>query len=653
MMTSTSFLMTQRLPRNSRQAWLWRWMRRSAGVCLAGLACTPLWAQEALLPLPQPVAKLQEPATPPTPSNQGNQQPNRLPGMPTPVPGQEQPRVPADPFGNRPRLPALGVPQPLGRTPSPSPQVLQQQKEFIGDIVDPNNTLDLVIGRPRVIPLVGGRVPINIQIGDATVLEVTPINPREKEPTKPTLKPSELLVLGKRVGTTVLNLWFEDPRDANKTILLSYLVRVIPDPEAKERLERAYKALEQEINRNFPDSVVTLCLVGDKLVVTGQAKDIAEATQIMRIVRSNAPRNNDESAARNIPVRDVNLNLNLDNLGPDGLPPNALEDFLLTGGPNVINMLRIPGEQQVQLRVTVAEVDRTAARSIGLNFTLENASGIFFTQTTGGILGSGNANMTARIGNGTNRANLAINALRTLDYARILAEPTLVAINGRPASFQAGGQFPVPVVTGATNTGLQGVSFVPFGVQLSFTPFVTDKDRIRLNVSGEVSSTTGNTPGQAQSANIGGTGGTTVPGLTTRNFQTTVEMREGQTLAIAGLIQNTVRATATRVPYFGDLPYAGRLFAFDQITTTETELVVLVTPELVHPLEGKEMTPLPGSDIFEPGDIEFYLRGILESRRTMDYRSTVRTDIDRMRAYRRCEQTYIVGPHGCSTCPQP
>ena len=100
----------------------------------------------------------------------------------------------------------------------------------------------------------------------------------------------------------------------------------------------------------------------------------------------------------------------------------------------------------------------------------------------------------------------------------------------------------------------------------------------------------------------------------------------GNVLAIAGLIQNTIRAQADRVPYFGDLPYAGRLFAFDRITNVETELVVLVTPELVHPLEGKEMTPLPGSDIFEPGDIEFYLRGILESRRTMDYRSTVRTE---------------------------
>ena len=641
----TSIIVRTKQRPATRHTFVWRWMRRYAGLCLAGLVCAPAGAQDATLPLPQPVST-QEPApVPPAPARTGSgQAPNRLPGIPAPAAGQgqPQPRLP-DPFGNRHRLPALGVPQPLGRTPAPTAEVLQQQNQFIDGFIDPNLTLDLVVGRPRVIRLKSP--PISYQMGDEGIAEATPINPREKDQKNPQLPPSEIIIMGKQVGTTILNLWFTDPRDANKNVVLSYLVRVIPDPEAKERLERAYKALEQEINRNFPDSVVTLCLVGDKLVVAGQAKDMAEATQIMRIVRSNAPANGQQ--ARNIPVRDINLNLNLDNVGPDGLPPNALEDFIQSGGPNVINMLRIPGEQQVQLRVTVAEVRRDAARSIGLNFQLLNNAGVLFTQSTGGLLNSSLANLTA-VDTAGGRFNVAINALRTMGYSRTLAEPTLVAINGRPASFQAGGQFPVPVVTGATNTGLQGVSFVPFGVQLTFTPFVTDKDRIRLTVSAEVSATN-STVSPGQGANIGNTA---VPGLTTRNFQTTVEMREGQTFAVAGLIQNNIRAESTRVPYFGDLPFAGRLFAFDQISANETELVVLVTPELVHPLEPKELSALPGSDIFEPGDIEFYLRGILESRRTYDYRSPVRTDIERMRAYRRCEQTYIVGPHGCSTCPQ-
>jgi pilus assembly protein CpaC len=596
-------------------------------------------------------------AAPPRP-----QPPNRLPGLTAPVPGQgqqpaQQPRLP-DPFPNRPRLPSLGVPQPLGKTPTPTPEVLRQQNEFIDGIIDPTNTLDLVVGRPRVIRLKSP--PISFQLGDDTIAEATPINPREKDQKTPTLPPTELIVIGKQVGTTVLNLWFPDPKDPNKNVVLSYLVRVIPDPEAKERLERTYKALEQEINKSFPDSVVTLSLVGDKLVVCGQAKDIADATQILRIVRSNAP--NNPQAPQNIPVRDINLNLNLDNVGPDGLPPNALEEFLVAGGPNVINLLRIPGEQQVQLRVTVAEVQRNAARSIGMDFRvlINNSAGgsAQFTQGTGGLLNGTNqnglsSNLAAVLtsASGSN-VNLAINALRTLGYSRTLAEPTLVALNGRPASFHAGGQFPVPVITGATQTGLQGVSFVPFGVQLTFTPYITDKDRIRLVVSAEVSAQSGNNNNQAQAATIGGAGGTVVPGLNTRNFQTTVEMREGQTFAVAGLIQNNLTAASQRVPYFGDLPYVGRMFGVDGITANETELVILVTPELVHPLEPKEVTPLPGSDLFEPGDIEFYLRGLLESRRTYDYRSPVRTDIDRMRAYRHCEQTYIVGPHGSSGPPQ-
>jgi pilus assembly protein CpaC len=146
-------------------------------------------------------------------------------------------------------------------------------------------------------------------------------------------------------------------------------------------------------------------------------------------------------------------------------------------------------------------------------------------------------------------------------------------------------------------------------------------------------------------------GTSTVPGLNTRNFQTTVELREGQTLAVAGLIQNNLGVNSTRVPFFGDLPWIGRLAAFDNTTSGEQELVVLVTPELVHPLEHKEVPPLPGSDIFEPGDCEFYLQGRLESRRNYDYRSQVRTDLHRQLMYTKCENTYIYGPHGHTEPP--
>jgi pilus assembly protein CpaC len=576
----------------------------------------------------------------------------------------ERPTVPVRPdiFGpGQRRLPALGVQAPLGTTPKPSPQVLQDYSQFVERFIDPDNTLDLVLNRPRLLIL--KETPKRIQVGSEDVATYNEITPKE------------ITILGKQVGTTILNFWFADPKDPNKERILSYLVRVIPDPEAKERLERVYKALEEEINRNFPDSWVCLALVGDKLVVSGQAKDIAEGTQILRIIRANAP-----GEADRIPVDRIDVTITPDALGPDGLPAQGLQNFLVAGGPNVINLLRIPGEQQVCLRVTVAEINRAAARSIGLNFSLTNNNGVtYFANRTGnitsstgafgagGTAGQGGAGIGQGIGQGlggnqfnqtggianlptlldNGQVSLLINALRSMSYARTLAEPNLVTLNGKPATFQAGGQFPVPIVTGFTASGLQGVSFVPFGVQLSFTPYITDRDRIRLEIQAEVSARDNSTP----TTNIGGA---QISGLTSRTFQTTVELREGQTLAVAGLIQNNLGANSDRVPLLGDLPVVGRLWGFDRISAGEQELVVLITPELVHPMEPKEVPPLPGSDVFEPGDLEFYLLGRLESLRSYDYRSPVMTDLDRMKRYRRCEQLYIIGPHGHSPAqPQP
>jgi pilus assembly protein CpaC len=626
--------------------------------CLAALVCSgPLWAQP-VEPRPAPPTEVRP----------------QTPAVRPPVEGR-----PVDALSGRPRLPYLGA------SPRPTVQTQEKYKGLIQEVVDPDNTLDLVRGRPRLLIL--KESPKRVQIGDDTIADYTLITERE------------LSVVGKEVGTTVLNIWFQDPRDPNKQIILSYLLRVIPDPTARERLEQIYKALEEEINRAFPDSWVCLALVGDKLVLSGQAKDIAEATQILRIVRANAPA---EETSR-IPIDNVNVTITNEEL-EEGLLAPGLRNFFLAGGPNVINLLRIPGEQQVNLKVTVAEVNRAAARSIGMNFSITNSNGVtVFSQTTANLLGgglgagglgagglggglgagglgglgggtglggtglgtglgtgagaglggianfsglgggTGAANILANLDNG--QVSLAINALRSIGYARALAEPNLTTMNGQPASFQAGGQFPIPVVTGFTASGLQGVSFVPFGVQLTFTPYITDRDRIRLSIAANVS-----TRDLAGGTTIAGAA---VPGLNTRNFQTTVELREGQTLAVAGLIQNNLGANADRVPLLGDLPIFGNLWKFDRLTAGEQELVILITPELVHPMEPKEVPPLPGSDLFEPGDLEFYLLGRLESRRTYDYRSTVMSDMHRMLRYRMCENLYIIGPHGHSELAPP
>jgi pilus assembly protein CpaC len=593
--------------------------------------------------------------------------PRAEPGR-TAAPGDVLPAPRAlPPFGpDQVRLPRLpNEAGPLGCMPRATPKSLDKCVKYVQELVDPEACLKLVCGRTRLMILRG--VLKRIQVADDNIAGYH------------LLAPNEVSLLGKCVGTTVLTLWFTDPADNTRQEVLTYQVCVVPDPELKERMDRVYKCLADEINHAFPDSNICLQLVGDKLVVTGSAKDIAEATQILRIVRANAPggygRRPIPDAAR-IPVDRLRTGLAPGELTADGLVPGGVEDYLLEGGPNVINLLRIHGEQQVMLRVTVAEVNRAAARSIGLDFTILNNSGqtVFANNTgsiaTGGltllntafggfglfggnlnnitgispipgvVVGAGGFNnLPAALDNG--QVRLAINALRTLDYARSLAEPNLVTMNGQTASFQAGGQFPVPIVTGYTVNGLQGVNFIPYGVQLSFTPYITDRDRIRLSVAAEVSS-------RDVAAGFININGAAIPNLTTRNFQTVVELREGQTLAVAGLIQNNLGADARRVPFFGDLPFVGRLFAFDRITAGEQELVVLITPELVHPLEAKEVPALPGSDLFEPSDLEFYLWGRLESHRPFDYRSPVRTDLQRMRNYRVIEQYYLSGPTG--TC---
>ncbi len=602
------------------------------------------------------------------------QPPQSLPEMSfpplTPVQAEEKvpPKVEPEPKAlsvprpfteDRPRMTRLG--STLGTTPKPTPEDFALQQAVVEGVIDPMFTLDLVEGRARIINLKG--IPTQIQLADEGIASFSQLNPRQ------------LSIVGRKTGTTVFNMWFTDPKDKTKEIIISYLIRVIPDPQVKERLEKAYKALEDEINKAYPNSRVHFSLIGDKLVVEGQAHDTFDANQILRIARYNSPGNvfgTGRGGASNfnnnkaLPINSVDNAPGDPNdpLNPTGTP--GQESYIVSGGDNVINHLRVPGEQQVMLRVMVAEVNRAAARSIGVNFSLFNPNNNIrvLGQLTGGLLTGGISTAGAALGGAGASANLpvnldngripvAINALRTLNYARSLAEPNLTTMNGRTATFLAGGQFPVPVLGGigttggggglgggGNNNGLQGVAFVPYGVQLAFTPFITDRDRIRLSLNATVSTRDLSSGGQI--------GNTSVPGLNSRTFSSTVEMREGQTLAVAGLIQTNLSADAQRVPFFGDLPIIGRLAAFDRVQAGEQELVILITPELVHPLNQDELSPLPGSDLFEPNDIEFYLLGRLESRRSYDYRSPVMTDLQKMSKYRRMENTYIIGPTGHS-----
>jgi pilus assembly protein CpaC len=594
-----------------------------APIPLPGLPRLP----EASLPL-IPVATQEQKGNAAEPPKIGEGKGEQAPGVDQ-LPG---PKV-LDGMPGR-RFPLLGGP--FGR-PQPTQKDLEELNRFVGEVIDPKVTLDIALGRGRLIIL--KETPKRVQVVDEKIAEYNLVTPKE------------VTIIGKKIGTTNLNLWFVDPKDPTKERIISYLVRVLPDPEAKDRLERMIKALEEEINKAFPDSIVHLSLVGDKIMVTGQAHDIVEATNILRIVRSHAPFDENNRLAGD----------RLESVLKAGYyrPQYGIDQLRQLEGSNIINLLRIPGEQQVMLKVVVAEVNRSAARSIGVNFAVTNDKGTLVVANRTGNIATGGTNFGNFSGLGTvgtalgalatnnipvaldnGEIKLAINALRNLNYARSLAEPNLVALNGQTATFHAGGEFPVPFVTGFTAAGLQGVNFVPFGVSLNFTPFITDKDRVRLQIAASVSTRDLATGTQVNGSNV--------PGLNTRDFQTTVELREGQTLAVAGLIQNNLGTDATRIPGIGDLPVLNWLTGFQRTSSAEQELVVLITPELVHPMEPHDVPSLPGSDLFEPSDMEFFVCGRLESRREYDYRSPVMTDLARMRRYHRCEQIYIFGPHGHS-----
>src|SRR5262249_26749099 len=198
--------------------------------------------------------------------------------------------------------------------------------------------------------------------------------------------------------------------------------------------------------------------------------------------------------------------------------------------------------------------------------------------------------------------------------------------------FLAGGQFPIPVVTGNTFSGLQGVQYVPFGVQLSFTPFITDRDRIRLILNINISARDLST-----GSNIGGS---SVSGLNTRRVYNTVEMRSGETLAVAGLIEAANERDSTRIPFLANLPVVGPLTGLTRHTAEEKELVIFITPELAHPIDPEQVIKLPGFEILDPNDLEFYIWGRIEGH-CRDYRSPIRTDCSRIKQYQEMEAVHV------------
>jgi pilus assembly protein CpaC len=305
------------------------------------------------------------------------------------------------------------------------------------------------------------------------------------------------------------------------------------------------------------------------------------------------------------------------------------------GTATIVNAMTVGGVRQVQLDVVIASVNRSKLRNFGVNFSVAGTT-IPFASTIGGLVNNGSAQSSGATGGSgfvvqgvgsfiqsltpqstTNivagivpwRTNLFIQALKGEQVAKLLAEPRLVTMSGRPATFLSGGQQAVPQVTGGgTSGGVVGTQFEPFGTGLTFLPIVYGNGKIYLEVEPSVSS--------LNASNGFSIGGTIVAGRSEQRVRTSVLMEPGQTFAIGGLIQHEVDASTNKTPILGELPFLGPVFSTVSYNEMETELVILVTPYLVDPMDCKQAPcKLPGMETRTPDDFELFLELILEAPR--------------------------------------
>jgi len=291
-------------------------------------------------------------------------------------------------------------------------------------------------------------------------------------------------------------------------------------------------------------------------------------------------------------------------------------------GDNVTNLMTVGGTQQVSLKVRIAEMSRSAGKSLGLNLGLvgANARASPFAQTGEGVDIQGDdgaifpdggefdgfSNILSAFGTfgavfsiaNNYLLDLQIDAMEEKGFARSLAEPTLVALSGTEAEFLAGGEVPVPAVDDEGNVE---VSFRPVGVNVAFRPTVLDDDLINLAVSAEVSDVDGSLSTTS--------GGLDIVGFQVRRATTTIEVRDGQSFAIAGLYQDDFSDSVAQVPWLGDVPVLGTLFRSTSFQSGETELVIIVSVNLVTPVDGEDQIALPTDRIEIPNERELFLFG--------------------------------------------
>jgi pilus assembly protein CpaC len=416
---------------------------------------------------------------------------------------------------------------------------LESPTSVVRNISGPNEKLEITTNSSRILTL-DKKIP-RVQVNNPDLLTVTP------------LSANQVQVSAKKAGVTQVNLWDEDGQIHTVDIFIYGDVR---------ELEHAYKT-------QFPHSAIKVYRYSGSLVLAGVVDRPDYVGPIMRLA----------------------------------------EDY----SPKVINNIQVGGVQQVLLKVRIFEVSRTKLRRLGSDwayiggsgdFAINGVSGLIPDLTTGGGTLDSTLGTTFAYGivDGDDRFFGILEALQENQVAKILAEPNLVAISGRPAQFLEGGEVPVLV---PQSLGTTSIEYKPFGTQVDFLPIVLGDGRIRLEVRPRISE-----PDKSIGIDLLNI---RVDGFRTRSVDTAVEMQAGQTFALAGLIQRRTEARNRGLPYLADLPIIGLPFRKTEEEVNEIELLIIVTPELVDALDPCE-APIcgPGMGSMSPDNCELYWGGHVE-----------------------------------------
>ena len=415
--------------------------------------------------------------------------------------------------------------------------------------------LDVPLNKSQVVTV--DRPFAKAMVGNEEIADIVPVTNRS------------LYVLGKKMGTTSLTIY-----DRNNIVISVVDVAVGPD----------IVSLRRQMAELIPGEQIGARISNDAVVLTGVVSNGPAVDRAMQLAQSYA-------------------------------------------GDKVINMMSVGASQQVMLEVRFSEINRQTGKQIGISAFTGSDGGTFGSATGNGaglqtdpetgegilrldsITGSFGVFRKAFSALGLN-INATLDALERKGLVKTLAEPTLIALSGETASFLAGGEFPVPVQQGNGGGGGSGggggnsggitVEFKPFGVSLAFTPTILADGIINLQVEPEVSSID---PSASITVN-----GLTIPGLQTRRANTVLELRDGESFALAGLIRKDFATTVRQVPLLGSIPIIGALFRSSGFTKGETELVIVVTPRIVQPVKAGQIQ-LPTDRVQNPSEGDLFLLG--------------------------------------------